>query len=157
MSTQTALSTLEMNDISVRSPDNAWIAEYNPAAASIEKMSQIRPLSEHDLALLRCAPIADQTPIEFSNGASWKTIEGQCACCKGKISSQHMFGQITRPTEKVFVMDAMGVCMDCHVATPFHYRFHDDKRVSGLFNGAWRTWHAKKSIGQRLKQIFAPV
>lgn len=132
----------------------AWLADYNPAAASLDKMSEIRSLSENDLALLRCAPISEQFPIEFANGSGWKEIEGQCACCNQKIDAQHMFGQITRPTAKVFVMDAMGVCLDCHVATPFHYRFHDDMRISGLFNGAWRTWQAKKSIGQRLKQLF---
>jgi len=134
--------------------NDAWLADYSPAATSLDKISEIRSLSEQDLALLRCAPIAEQFPIEFPNGASWKEIEGQCACCDQKIDAQHLFGQITRPTSKVFVMDAMGVCLDCHVATPFHYRFHDDMRISGLFNGAWRTWQAKKTIGQRLKQLF---
>ncbi len=97
--------------------------------------------------------IASQMPVEFSNGACWTELIGECKFCRREISDDLLRGSVTRPLPSVTVVEAVGVCPDCRIATPFLYRMHDDMRITGPRDGGWSTWMAKPSLWERFKSL----
>lgn len=86
------------------------------------------------------APIASHMPVALRGGATWDGFEGMCASCGHQIPAPLLRGQVSRPNESVAVIEAVGICPDCRIATPFLYRLHSDMRITGLKDGVWRTW-----------------
>lgn len=111
----------------------------------------IRPLTPRDRELLEMAPIASQMPVAMKGGAVWDGLDGMCATCGLQIPAPLLRGQVSRPNENVAVIEAVGVCPDCRLATPFLYRLHHDMRITGLKDGVWRTWRPTLGPAARMR------
>ncbi len=114
-------------------------------------MSQAtKPISERERQLLAMPSIASQFPVIFENGACWTELACACNICHKDIPPDLLRGTISRPVPSVVVVEAVGVCPDCRIATPFLYRMHDDMRITGPGKGQWQTWRPKLSLQDRL-------
>ncbi|MEJ6003865.1 hypothetical protein [Paucibacter soli] len=80
---------------------------------------------------LYAAPVcADARRIR--NGARWECFDGQCKGCGQDIAPGRVTGRLTRLVESVATVEAVGVCDPCKLVTRFHYRLHDDMRITGM-------------------------
>lgn len=113
-----------------------------------------KPLSQRERELLGMASIASQMPVDFGNGARWTEFTGECKLCRKDIPPELLRGAVTRPIPSVAVVEAVGVCPDCRIATPFLYRLHDDMRVTGPREDGWRTWHPDMTWWERFKSAL---
>lgn len=111
------------------------------------------PLSGNDRELLAFPSIASQMPVRFANGACWERLDGQCKACGKDIATAYLTGRVARPMESVATVEAVGVCPSCKLVTRFHYRLHDDMRISGPTDEGWATWQVKPSIFDRLRKF----
>lgn len=111
-------------------------------------------LSEMDREMLTFPTIDSQMPVEFANGTCWDCLTGQCKACGQDIQSARLTGKLTRPLESVVSVEAVGVCPSCKLLTRFHFRLHDDMRISGRTDEGWASWQAKPSIYDRLRKYF---
>lgn len=113
------------------------------------------PLTARDHELLDCPPIQTYFPLVFNDKCSIEHFSGECSECRKEIHGVNFRGLITRPTDHVAVIEAVGVCFECKVLTRFLYRVYDDFRLSGIRNGKWVTWNPKrKSIFGRFISRF---
>lgn len=110
---------------------------------------KIKPVTDNERALLAMPSIQSAFPIEFENGSGVEMFSGYCACCSKEMPANSVCGRVTRPTKQVIVMEAMGVCDQCNVATHFFWRIYDDMRLSTIKGGRWVTIEAKTSLFQR--------
>lgn len=117
-------------------------------------MDGTKPISKRERELLGMDSIASQMPVEFPNGACWTELIGECKFCRREIPDDLLRGSVTRPLPSVTVVEAVGVCPDCRIATPFLYRMHDDRRLTGPCDGGWCTWMAKPSLWERFKSLL---
>ena len=117
-------------------------------------MVETKPITARERELLGMASIASQMPVELPNGAGWTAFTGECAFCHRDIPDDLLRGTIIRPLPSVAVVEAVGVCPDCKIATTFLYRLHDDLRITGPRKGGWRTWRPKLSFLDRLKRLL---
>lgn len=113
------------------------------------------PLSDSDRSLMAMPAIASQMPVKFKSGACWEGLEGVCNGCRQVIPSHLMSGRITRLMEPVATVEAVGVCPSCRLLTRFHYRLHDDMRITGMTDRGWATWRAESSAFDRLRAWHA--
>lgn len=97
--------------------------------------------------------IASQMPVRFASGTCWERFDGQCKACGKDIATACLTGKVTRPMESLVTVEAVGVCASCKLVTRFHYRLHDDMRISGQTDEGWATWQAKPSIFDRLRKF----
>lgn len=111
-----------------------------------------REVSTEDLALMALSPIAQQMPVVFGNGARWSGFSGQCKSCGREIEPEQLTGSVARPTASVAVVNAIGVCRPCKLATRFHYRLHDDMRITGMADGRWVTWRPRRSFLDHVRE-----
>jgi hypothetical protein len=93
--------------------------------------------------------IASQMPVEFDNGACWVAFTGECKFCGNDIPEKLLHGLVSRPITSVAVVEAIGVCPECRMATPFLYRMHDDMRLTGPRADGWKTWRAEPTLLER--------
>ncbi|MCL4748264.1 MAG: hypothetical protein KJZ83_23070, partial [Burkholderiaceae bacterium] len=63
-------------------------------------------------------------------------------------------GAVTKPLPSVAVIDAVGVCPHCKIATTFLYRLHDDMRITGPRADGWRTWRPAPTVWQRIRDFL---
>jgi hypothetical protein len=98
--------------------------------------------------------IASQMPVWFKNGACWKRLEGRCKICGMTIQASRFTGRLSRLIEAVVTVEAVGVCLQCRMVTRFHYRLHDDMRISGMTDKGWATWPARPSLFDRLRRAL---
>ena len=106
--------------------------------------------------LLAQPSIDSQMPVKFSSGATWEHFKGQCRECEVEIKDSLLTGRVTRPFPGVAVIEAVGICYACRLITPFHYRLHDDMRVTGQSNdGTWKTWKARRTIWNQITSAIA--
>ncbi len=117
-------------------------------------MEGSKPITDRQRELLGMASIASQMPVEFPTGVCWTEFRGECKFCRGDIPDSHLRGQVTRPMPSVAIVEAIGVCPSCKMATPFLCRLYDDWRFSNLFDGRWCTWRPSPSLWDRLKRLF---
>jgi hypothetical protein len=96
------------------------------------------------------ATIASQMPVVFNNGATWEEFKGECKICGKELPVEHVVGNVTRPIPSVAIVEAIGACLECRIATPYHYRLHDDMRITGLREEGWRTWMPRRSLWERM-------
>ena len=115
----------------------------------------VNPISDGDRELMALPSIESQMPVHFKNGACWKNIESQCKGCGRDIVASRFTGRLTRLVESVATVMAIGVCEPCKLVTRFHYRLHDDMRVTGQTEGGWATWRAKPSFLERLRAFIS--
>lgn len=95
---------------------------------------------ERRMDLLSRADIASQLPVAFANGMVWREVTGDCNRCGQEIPAACFRGVVARPLASVATVEAVGVC-GCGAITCFHYRLHDDRRITGPDRaGRWRTW-----------------
>ncbi len=114
-------------------------------------MSQAtKPISERERQLLAMPSIASQFPVKFANGVCWTELTATCNLCCKEIPADLLRGAVSRPVPSVVVVEAVGACPDCRVATPFLYRMHDDKRVTGPSKHGWQTWRPELSLRDRV-------
>lgn len=102
-----------------------------------------RPVNEEDRQLMAMPTIASQFPVRFNNGARWDELTGRCKHCSRGIKDSLMTGRLTRLPESVVTVSAVGVCEPCKLVSRFHYRLHDDMRITGPTDGGWATWQAR--------------
>lgn len=108
------------------------------------------PVSADDMALMALPTIASQMPVRFKNGATWDQLSGECKSCGKDINHRCFTGRIARLVESVATVEAVGVCPPCQLVTRFHYRLHDDMRISGLTDKGWAQWKARPTLSARL-------
>ena len=111
-------------------------------------------ITERDNKLLTMNSITSYFPIEFSNGAVWEELDGECKSCKNTLPRTMVRGLVSRPFPNVAVVDAVGVCDECKLLTRYHFRLYDDMSITGLSGAKWETWKAKPTIWQRLIRCF---
>lgn len=112
------------------------------------------PLSSRQRELLAMPTIASQFPIKFKNGNKFVELDGECNICHQEIPHALLTGLVSRPIESVAVIEAIGVCPDCIVATQYDYRLHDDMRITGMREDGWKVWRGRKSLWQQMKEIL---
>lgn len=112
------------------------------------------PLSDSDRELLARPSIESQMPVRFPNGTAWERFDGECKACGQTIAPGRLTGRVTRLLESVATVEAVGVCEPCRLVTRFHYRLHDDMRITGMTDEGWATWRAKPSLMERLRVAF---
>lgn len=113
------------------------------------------PISARDRELMVMPTIQSQLPIVFQNKTHFDQFQGKCSQCGSPIPNGLVAGQVTRPTEAVAVIEAIGACPKCKIGMRFLLRVHDDLRCSGRSGGKWVTWKARKRMGTRLKEFLA--
>ena len=114
-------------------------------------MSQAtKPISERERQLLAMPSIDSQFPVTFANGVSVTGLTGSCNLCCKEIPADLLRGVVSRPFPSTVVVEAVGACPDCRVATPFLYRMHDDKRITGPSKHGWQTWRPELSLRDRV-------
>lgn len=89
-------------------------------------------ISERDKELLAMNHITSYFPIEFSNGAAWEELDGECKSCKKTIPRTMVRGLVSRPFPNVAVVDAVGVRDECKLLTRYHFRLYDNMSITGL-------------------------
>lgn len=99
--------------------------------------STTRPLSERQRELLAMPPLHSSLPITLPRGHVWNTFEGRCRACQTPIEPELLRGCITHPTPQVWVIEAVGACGHCRIATPFLYRLYDDRRIAFFTDSGW--------------------
>jgi len=118
-------------------------------------MDGTKPITPRERELLEMETIASQMPIKFSNGACWTDFTGECNFCDREIPDDLLRGSVTRPLPSVAVVEAVGVCPHCRIATTFLYRMHDDMRITGPREEGWCTWKPTESLLERLQGLFS--
>lgn len=111
-------------------------------------------LTSRDRELLVMPTIISQFPIEFENCAVWEEFDGECSGCGVTLNRAHVTGCVTRPMKGVASIEAVGVCHECRLLTPFDYRLHDDMRMTGRNKDGWATWQAERSVFDRCLSFF---
>jgi len=111
-----------------------------------------KPVSAEDRELMTRSTIASQMPVQFGNGACWTSIDGQCKSCGQNIPPGRLTGTVLRQSKSVAVVEAIGVCVPCKLATRFHYRLHDDMRITGMADGRWVTWRPRRSFLDHVRE-----
>lgn len=102
--------------------------------------------------------ISDQMPMKFSEKARWEKWSGFCAKCRKEIPQSDMRGNIHHPSESHYIMDAIGLCRDCVLLTPFRYRMHRDMSLAGFSrHWEWSSWPAVKRWGFRKKLVLVAI
>lgn len=104
-----------------------------------------KPITDRQREMMGMPSISSQMPVEFTKGSHWDEFEGFCSECGKKIRDEWMRGRVSRPIASVAVIEAVGVCAPCSLLTEFHYRLHDDMRITGRRNGRWVTWRRSPS------------
>lgn len=113
------------------------------------------PISACDRELMELPSITSQMPVQFKNGACWECLEGQCKACGKNIEPSRLTGRLTRLVDAAATVEAVGVCEPCKLLTRFHYRLHDDMRITGMTDGGWAAWQARPSLIDRLRALAA--
>lgn len=104
----------------------------------------ITALTVRDKELLAMQPIASNFPVRFAGGVQWNSFCGDCEKCGKAIPSQQLRGLVTRPLARLAVIEAVGVCEGCSLLTRFLYRLHADMRITGIRDGKWQQWSARR-------------
>lgn len=131
--------------------DTSFMLKATPTVAEQSR----RPLNDSHKELLGMPTITSQMPVSFGNDREWTGLDGYCKGC-GKMIRPDLFrGRVSKPFPYVAVVDAVGVCHPCKLVTTFHYRLHDDMRMSGKdTDGRWTTWYCRRSWRALLIRIF---
>jgi hypothetical protein len=96
------------------------------------------PITERHKTLLKAPTVASQLPINFSNGYKLLEWVGGCCECGKEIAEEDLHGTVSRPIEVVAVIEAVGVCHDCRLLTPFHCRVRNNLALEWINrNGRW--------------------
>jgi hypothetical protein len=106
-----------------------------------------RPMNAADRELLEGPSIQSQMPFEFENGAIWDSFAAKCAKCFTVIEDSNLKGTLTLKTPHMAEIHARGTCHQCRLHSLFHYRLHDDWRVTGRLGNRWT-----ESYGVELKR-----
>ena len=112
------------------------------------------PVTDRQRQMMDMPTIASQMPVVFGGNSRWDEFEGYCAECGQSIRMGWLRGRVSRPVPQVAVIEAIGVCEQCLLATEFHYRLHDDMRITGVRNGKWVTWKHEPSWVERLVNLI---
>lgn len=116
-----------------------------------------RAISERDRALFEMSSIESQMPVLFKKGSMYEQIDCFCAECGKVIQADLVRGEIQRPFEHVAVIEAVGVCADCKLLTPFQFRLHDDMRITGFRDGKWVTWYGSSSLWDKALSLVSKL
>ncbi len=112
------------------------------------------PLSSRDRELVQMAPIESHFPIRYKNNNSWTELRGCCNGCGREITAGALRGMVSRPTDSVAIVDAVGVCVECKLLTRFFYRLHDDMRITTIRNGKWVAFKTNPSFMDRVRNVL---
>jgi hypothetical protein len=112
------------------------------------------PTSERHVALFGMPSIGSQLPLVFANGGKIRRLNFSCVRCRETLPGENVRGNVSFPTDKTAVIDAVGICHECKIVTPFFIRAHDDMRFSGLRDGQWVTWTEREPVIERLARFI---
>lgn len=113
------------------------------------------PMSDEDRTLLAMPSIASQMPVQLKNGACWQEFQGVCNGCHQPLPAHQVTGRVTRLHDSAAAIQAVGVCFSCALLTRYHYRFHDDLRITGPTEAGWTTWRIDRTPFERLRAWLA--
>ncbi len=80
------------------------------------------------------SPVMDAFPLTFTNGALMQEFHGECFRCESRIPVIDFRGTVTQPIPKVVTIEAMGLCRECMLLTPFLARIRDDFTLEYIEN-----------------------
>lgn len=95
--------------------------------------------------------LAGQLPYLFDNGFSIERFAGGCGCCASEIGASQMRGSLTRPRHDMLVIEAIGVCERCRVATTFLLRLNEQGDYTTMVGHQWR--RGKMPVPWRIRLV----
>jgi hypothetical protein len=104
--------------------------------------------------LMQHPSICGQLPLMFVNGTKVTQFKCKCSACKTTLPDELVRGYVTKPFETVAIVDAVGVCPKCNMATPYLYRLYNDKRVAVLTDKGWETINQKRTILEKIATLL---
>ena len=116
-------------------------------------LTELTELTETELRLLKLAPLQSNFPVKFNTKSEFAEMKCKCAHCRKPLFAEFVRGEVTRPIPSVAVIDAVGVCTECKVITPFFFRLHSDMSVSTVYNGKWVTWDARSQGAKKQSKL----
>lgn len=84
-------------------------------------------------------------------------LTGECEFCGKTLAGDLLRGTVSRPIETVAVVEAIAICDKCRIFTRFHYRLHNDMRITGLRNDGWYEVRAKASKASRILRFIRDI
>lgn len=116
---------------------------------------KVRPLAEHERKLLAKGPIEGSFPLKFESGLVIEEFMGKCRLCSSTIPLRDLRGTVGWHSPDRVVINAIGACRGCRVATSFVLRVNEDGDFSTLIGHCWRAGSFKASTIQRLQRAFS--
>jgi hypothetical protein len=84
-------------------------------------------------------PIMDAFPVSYPTGAHLQEFHGECLKCESQIPIIDFRGTVTQPIPTVVTVEAIGLCRECMLLTPFLARIRDDFTLEYIENTS-RQW-----------------
>ncbi len=112
----------------------------------------IRQLSNRERQILKQGlHFSEIFPLVTNERITYERMHGFCNVCRDPIPDENTFAAKTNPVEGVTVVEGVGLCHRCRVATPFYLRFHAQGHIDGPspVDGRWTTWQFAKQNSQR--------
>jgi len=118
----------------------------------------INPVSPRTFELLEMETIESQFPVAFDDGSGFPMFTAYCAQCNSPIENQHLRGIVARPRRDIYSIEAAGACFACKIATPVHYRLHQDGTMTGMSpeTQKWTRWDKRPGFFQGILHKLFP-
>ncbi len=119
---------------------------------------KLRTVSPRTFELLEMDTIESQFPVSFDDGGGYPLFVAYCAQCNHPIENQHLRGVVSRSRHDQYTIEAAGACFTCNIATPVHYRLHQDGTMTGISpdSGEWTSWDTRPGLWRGMLHALFP-
>jgi hypothetical protein len=97
------------------------------------------------------SPVMEAFPILFKSGSRLQEFHGNCLRCDVQIPVMDLRGSLTLPLPSVVTIEAIGLCRECMLLTPFLARIRDDLTLEFIDNES-RQWVCVKPTGPTARE-----
>lgn len=104
-----------------------------------------QPLNPRDLELAQMPSIASQLPVLFANDTQLTSFSATCSRCSQELEQCCVHGSISRPTSRLAVIEAVGICRDCNLLIRYLVRVYDDFTALTPTANGWQWFHPVKT------------
>ena len=96
------------------------------------------PINAHVKELINSPQLNEMLPVNFPNGKSLLEFGGECAGCGKEIPAPFLRGKVVFQLDTLVLVEAVGICNECRLATPFRVRVRDDLSMEYVSrSGQW--------------------